>query len=175
MRKTTVYILNSIITFTLLIIFPAAYSGQDPRHFDNAEANMNNAISSSLLIEVRRGGGMEAPPHPIVIRIYVDGRTEYHDVVLTKEPLEISQLMERIKASGLFLVTQNELDKQLMEAGELNVSLRGGTGVYTIAVNVDGVVYTLRLNRPELYERSAVEPARLFYKVYEWIEEFASS
>ena len=133
-----------------------------------------NNTSSLCVIEVRRGGGRQPEPHPIWISIYNDGliRNQYGEHRVDAENVE--QLLQQIIATSLFNINQNQFDAKLREASELNKSVRGGSGVYTISIELDGKMQSLRLNQPELYANSAVIPARKFLDVLTMIKSFAA-
>jgi len=134
----------------------------------------SNGVFSRLVIEVRRGGGRQPEPHPVWISIYSDGliRNQYgeHHV----DTNDVKQLIQRIDATGLFDISHEQFDAKLKAAGEFNLNIRGGSGVYTISFESDGKMYSLLLNQPELYANSTVPAARQFLEVLKLIEDFVS-
>lgn len=125
------------------------------------------------VIQVCHGGGHEPLPHKQIISVSAVGRVEKGEAVRHKTPAEVAELMEKIRQTDLFDLTQEQFDQKLRDAGEFEKSLRGGSGVYTITAWLDGKTKSLRLNRPETYEKSAVPAAKNFLKVLRLVQQFA--
>ena len=147
------------------------------RYFSRKSAHQpidSNNVPSRLVIEVRRGGGRQPRPHPVWIGVYSDGliQNQYgeHRVYAN----DVKQLLRRIDATSLFDIDQDQLDAKLRKAGEFNLSIRGGSGFYTISLQSGGKMRNLCLNRPELYANSSVPAARQFLEVLKLIEDLVS-
>lgn len=162
----------SVLTATLMWGWSGCrlQSAEEPGSEDNQEP-----ANPAVVIEVRRGGGMEKEPHAVWIRVFDDGRV-YRDAVERQvEPERVAGLMERIIATELFDTDQDAFDRQLIDAGEKDKSLRGGSGIYTITIGSEDGARSLRLNRPELYETSTVPAAQKFSEVLKLITDLDSS
>lgn len=135
--------------------------------------NDNNA-SALCVIEVREGGGMQPEPHPVLLSIYNDGLIRNRNSEHYVDKKDVEQLIEQIAATKIFEINQTQFDTKLREAGEFDRSFQGGSGVYTISLESDGVTHRLQLNQPELYSNSTVIPARRFLEVLTMIKDFAA-
>lgn len=171
MTTSVLRILFLLAGLVLMVGVACCYIGREKSVTDTAD---RNNVPSRCVIEVRRGGGSQPGPHPIWISIYNDGLicNQYGEHHVDAESVE--QLLQHIVTTGLFDIDQNQFDAKLHEAGELNLSVRGGSGVYTISTELDGVMHSLRLNRPELYTNSVVLHARRFLEVLTTIKKKAA-
>lgn len=127
-----------------------------------------------LVVEVRHGGGMEQRPHHVEIQIFSDGLIRSPSGERRVAPSRVQHLVRQIQATGFGGIGQEEFNRQLRAAGELDIALNGGSGVYTISCKTDGAMHSLHLNQPHLYVNSKVPEARIFNAVLGMIKSFSS-
>lgn len=126
-----------------------------------------------VCIEVHHGGGLEAPPHPVIISICSDGRVKTSRGELRVEPARVQRLVAKLERLGAFQLPSGNLQDEVIRAGEAPAGIRGGSGMYTLRLTRGEKTITVRLNQPDLYVDTKVRSVRVFQKALNAIREFA--
>lgn len=129
--------------------------------------------SPAVLIEVQHGGGLQAPPHPAIIRIYSDGQVKTMRGEFRVDPARVQKLVENLERWGAFKLPSGDLEEEVIRAGEPTAAVRGGSGVYTLRLTRGGKMVEVRLNQPDRYTHTKVRHVRVFQKALNAIREFA--
>lgn len=133
--------------------------------FDESVIAMNQQNPSKYqlsFLEVRKGGGLEHMPHHVWLTLDSEGRLFRGARQLPVEKESVLSVLRDLSNSNLCNTEQSSFSQSLHSLGELDISLRGGTGVYTLTFQCNGDLKTLTLNRPNLYESSKLPEAREF-------------
>lgn len=131
-----------------------------------------NTQTPAVCIEVHHGGGLEAPPHPVIITIRSDGQVKTTRGEFRVEPVRIQKLVCRLERLGVFKLPSGDLQDEVIKAGEAPARIRGGSGVYTLRLTRGEKAITVRLNQPDQYMETKVRSVRVFQKALNAIRKF---
>lgn len=124
-------------------------------------------------IEVREGGGCQAPPHPVIISIRSDGLVKTTRGEFRVPAQEVHQLVTHLERLGAFNLPSGDLQEEVIKAGEAPAGVRGGSGVYTLCLTRGDKSINVRLNQPDSYSETRVKAVRIFQKALHAIRKFA--
>ncbi|MCS6949096.1 MAG: hypothetical protein NZ520_01410 [bacterium] len=123
-------------------------------------------------IEVHHGGGLQLPPHPVIITIRSDGLVKTVRGEFRVEPARVQKLVDQLERLGAFRLPSGDLEQEVIRAGEPSAAVRGGSGVYTLRLTRGEKTITVHLNQPDRYPDTKVRSVRVFQKALNTIREF---
>jgi hypothetical protein len=126
----------------------------------------------AVTIEVREGGGRQAPPHPVLFCIRSDGQVKTARGEYRVQPERVQKLVAHLERLGAFGLRSGDLLEEVVKAGEAPASVRGGSGMYTLSLTRGDQSITVRLNQPDRYPDTKVKSVRVFQNALRAIREF---
>jgi len=125
------------------------------------------------IVEVLGAGGLDTSPPAQIVAVFANGKVVYRGKSAMVPKREVKALQKKLKAMGVFLLRQAELDKQLVDAGSGPAAYRrGGSGKFTLAFLEGKDVVKVALNGPQHYAGSKIRFARIFHDVWATLMEF---